>query len=308
MFKKIALGIQSVFNSFDPLARGRALDFSHPGLHPIFIIGAPRSGSTLFYQLMLKHIKTAYISNFTALLPCKMIFISRYLKPLHEFYELKESDFGYISGLFAPSEAGTVQRKWFESEYSYRTRRRIRNTLILLSEAFSGPFVSKNLMNTTRLDNIRRILPEARYIYIRRDPLFNAQSLLLARRKVLGTDRKWWSVKPQGYPEVMKRSPEYQVVWQVVQTENIIMKFLEKYSPNFLQIRYEDLCEAPESHLARIVETFQLRLKNTHFDKIAEKNSVRLSPEEWGEIKISYTEIMNQPSYSGARDRAERRD
>ena len=111
MFRHLALRLQSLFNDFDPKSAGEVRHFSHPGLFPIFIIGAPRSGSTLLYQLLVKHTRVGYISNLMSLFPHKMITLAEYTKAWHGSRNLKKSNLGYIAGLFSPSEAGAIQRK-----------------------------------------------------------------------------------------------------------------------------------------------------------------------------------------------------
>jgi hypothetical protein len=126
--------------------------------------------------------------------------------------------------LFSPSEAGAVQRKWFEVQPAVDDTIKIRNTIIQLTRCFSGPFFSKNLMNSLRLPHIMSVFPEERFIHIQRDPIFNAQSLLLSRRKAFGSEQHWWSVKPEGYEKTINLSPKYQVVWQILVTEELIAR------------------------------------------------------------------------------------
>jgi len=292
VFRNIVLKIQSIFNGFDPLAFGPPMQFDHPSLHPIFIVGAPRSGSTLLYQLLLKHSKLAYISNLMSLTPNKMVLIARHTNRLHKFNQLKESDLGYLSGLFSPSEAGSIQKKWFESDFSEISSNQIRNTVIAITHAFSGPFLSKNLLNSLRLKQIKRILPEARFIFIRRDPLYNAQSLLLSRKKMFGTINKWWSVQPIGYEETLKSDPFYQVIWQVLEIERTITNFCKKYSPDTINIAYEDLCKNVKKNVGKVSEKFSVELKkNVGFDDIGHMNAIKLPLEDWSKIEYYHKKL-----------------
>jgi len=292
LFKKIVLKIQSVCNGFDPLASGPSKQFGHPSLYPIFIVGAPRSGSTLLYQLLLKHMNLAYISNLMSLLPNRMIFIARHTMRLHKFNQIKESDLGYLSGLFSPSEAGSIQKEWFESESSSLTSSQIRNTVIGITQTFASPFVSKNLLNSLRLEQIKSIFPESRYIFIKRDPLYNAQSLLLSRKNISGTIDKWWSVQPNGYKELIKSDPINQVIWQVLEIERIITDFIKKHPQDTIIISYEDLCKNVKENVEKVSDRFNVESrKDVTFDHIDNMNTIKLSPDDWLKLKHYYNDL-----------------
>lgn len=237
-YTKTALSIQKVFNFYDLLSCGVHREFKSSFYYPVFIIGAPRSGSTLIYQLLLKHGRFAYISNLMSLLPGFMIILAKIFKNFHEIENISSSQYGYIPGFFSPSEAGAIFQKWFETEPSEVLKKRIRNTYSLISDYLNAPLLSKNLKNSLRLQNIYTTFPEARFIYVKRDPLFNAQSILLARRKLMGSDYEWWSVAPENHKSVLGKNPMYQVIWQVLEINKHISDFIKKFSPEYIEISY----------------------------------------------------------------------
>jgi hypothetical protein len=96
IFQQIALKVQAAFNRFDVKSHGAALSFSKENTYPVFIIGAPRSGSTLLYQLLVKHSRIAYISNLMSLIPAHMINLARLTRLCHNYGHIKESQRGYI--------------------------------------------------------------------------------------------------------------------------------------------------------------------------------------------------------------------
>jgi len=71
--RKYLLEIQGLFSGFDSLAKKNTAEDLPEELNPIFIVGAPRSGSTLLFQLLIRHTKLIYISNLMALFPNQMI-------------------------------------------------------------------------------------------------------------------------------------------------------------------------------------------------------------------------------------------
>lgn len=291
-FYKAALKIQSALNGFDPRSSGPQRTFQQSELYPIFIVGAPRSGSTLLYQLLLKHARLTYISNLMSLVPNRMILIAKWTRYFNRFNKIKKSDLGYLPGLFSPSEAGAIQRMWFGEGSQTESYAYIRNTIIRLTDIAGLPFINKNLMNSMRMIRIHKILPEVKFIFIRRDPLYNAQSLLLSRKKVHGSINHWWSVKPEGYVEAMKSVPEYQVVWQVREIEKTISAFFTEYGSQHVDVSYEDLCISPEKTIKGIVNELKMELKEgVGFDDLTIENSKRVTKVQWDEMNCWYKKL-----------------
>lgn len=75
----IALKLQSLFQGHSRQVYNISENLAIPSDdHPVFIVGAPRTGSTLIFQDLIQHFRIAYISNLMALLP-------KYIVPLFEF-------------------------------------------------------------------------------------------------------------------------------------------------------------------------------------------------------------------------------
>lgn len=293
ILKATALKIQSLFDGFDKIAKSEPLPFSEKHHYPIFILGAPRSGSTLLYQLLLRCFDTAYISNLMALVPRQLLTIARTFRYCQSMRSIKSSHFGYVNGLFSPSEAGAIQKLWFEKKMSYDEIVWIRNTFVMLSRIYHGPVIIKNLFNTLRLDQIRSMIPEARFIHIKRDPLFNAQSLLLARNKINGSKIKWWSIKPEGYENIINQEPEFQVLWQIKETERLIGDFFKKQKPDRFEITYEDLCERLYETLELISAWMNVNLiTQIPIDSISASKKIIVSDESWSNI-IKYSSSIH---------------
>jgi hypothetical protein len=298
MLKAAVLKIQPLLNRFDSVVLSAPLDFTKRDHHPIFILGAPRSGSTILYQILLKSVDAGYISNVMALAPIKMVALARLLRRYHTVTSVKKSHFGFIDGLFSPSEAGALQRFWFGNDMDSESVVWVRNTFILLSTIFNGPMIIKNLFNAFRLNRIRSIFPEARFIFMRRDPLFNAQSLLVARRKINGSENIWWSIQPEGYEKTLNREPEFQVLWQILETEKKLETFFKSDNLEPFHAQYETLCTNPELTIANIAGQMNLNLRKTfdhdNHDTIVGRNLVRLSNIQWDRLSDNYAILKNE--------------
>ncbi len=287
LLKSLALSVQRAANGYDTLAKGDDRQFANSSACPVFIVGAPRTGSTLLYQLLIKHTRLVFISNLMALVPKKMILIARLTRrQMQQIEDIKESNYGYVPGLFYPNEAGAIMRKWFEQAVSAEEQRLIKNTVVSLSEIFKSPFINKNLLNSLRLQHIHQILPEARFIYIRRNPLFTAQSIFLARRKALDDEQDWLGPLPVGYQEVQAQPPLYQSLWQVKKVDDAVSGFLSQFKPICVEITYEMLCQEPRSTIKHIVDQFQLVSKDNNSlpDPLSISDEIKLSQAEWDRL------------------------
>jgi hypothetical protein len=245
---------------------------------------------------MTGHLGLSFISNIMALLPKRMLSIAKYTRYwMVRTGGIRESDLGYIPGLFSPSEAGAVMRMWFENEVGSDERKAIRNTVTLLSDIFDAPFVVKNLHNSFRLDGIHWVFPEARFIHVCRDPLLAAQSILLVRRSKLGNEKEWWSCRPPGYQAVLGQSALYQVLWQVKATEDAVTGFLQKCAPMYLEVAYEELCHDAEAVLVRIADRLDLEYeRDSEIYELSVREEQQLPEFEWNQLLEHYSSLYGR--------------
>ena len=282
-FASTVLFVQRLFLGFEPL--GKTNDVPLPDAwQPIFIIGAPRSGSTLLFQLLVANYRLAFISNMMALFPRLLSRLARLTRnQVQQVSEIRESDLGYVPGLHAPNEAGAIMRLWFEQSITGSQTSQVRQTVARVSQALGGPMVFKNLNNSLRLDHILSVFPQARMIHLKRDPAFNAQSILRARRKLgIGPD-EWWSVEPEGYTDQLGKEEVEQVAWQVRQINAQIESAKARYANNFLELHYEELTASPATALKALSDDLGLVSKSatSSFERVRATDAVRIPEQEW---------------------------
>ncbi len=233
---------------------------------PLFIVGPPRSGTTLLYQLLIARFKLGYISNIAAFSPKAPLIGSKIANmivtnKINNF----SSKYGRTKGLNQPHEFGAFWRRWFpagENEippYAYVPweskidLRELRSEIVALTEFFNAPMVFKIVENSFRLAPLSQIFPEALFLICKRNPLDIAQSILKMRVNRLGTKDKWIAVKPKEY-ERIKDYPYYlQISYQIYYTYKQIYEDADKIGVHrFLEVHYEDVCKDVHSELERI--------------------------------------------------------
>jgi len=230
---------------------------------PIFVVGAPRSGSTLLYQLLVVRFDVAYLSN----LHCRFFgapaFVERAvgkrLRPPGDF----SSRFGSTRGLAAPSECGPYWYRFFRkfpqhvslAEADPGRLQRLRESVRAFAKAADRPLVFKNLVNSVRLAPLAAALPEALFVVVRRDEADTAASILAGRRTVHADESEWWSVEPPQIERLRTLPPREQVLEQVRAIESLVDETKEEIGRDrFLDVRYEDACADTHRALGSIAE------------------------------------------------------
>jgi len=275
---------------------------------PLFIIGAPRTGSTLLYQLLIQNYNFSFFNNLQSFFfgsPALIAKLTRNIDVTKSCQQLVQSKYGYIPGLFAPSESATIFRHWFgDSDPSAHiadpARAIIRKTVVYLSATVPAPFIAKNLNNALRLATISAVLPETIFVWIKRHPLYASQSLIKMRRRLYGSDDIWASIKPPSYAKIIERSPFEQVVWQIKDIDDLISQyFAGKERARLIKIKYESLCQRPDKELDMIAQNYHrlsgLKLQRTESREtilLEARNKRQLPETEWKRLKETVNDII----------------
>lgn len=237
----------------------------------LFILGPPRSGTTLTYQVVTQHFEVAYFSAPFGYLygaPNALCYTLRNLqkRPKPDF----ESSYGHIKGLLAPSEHGRFWSQWFPESGALGHRivpdgldasrySELRDSVRSMSAIFRQPMAFKNVYLSLGVGALAQIFPEALFLLVRREPYFVAQSLL-TKRLGQSDPNEWWSVKTPGFSELAGSPPWRQVCDQAFLTERIMLEDAGRYaSGRCLEVHYEDLCQAPGNVIRRIADWLTAR-------------------------------------------------
>ena len=229
----------------------------------IFIVGAPRTGSTILYQALSNCYSVRYIDNLAASwhrnLPFGMWLSNKEfgLCPHDNYSALhgNTKDFGW----HAPSECGEFWYRWLPKEDHFVDSRaispkivdQIRRELSEIHGLFGLPLLFKNLNMGQRLRLIKEFAPDAKIIFIRRDPRFVVRSLIEARKKASVKENQWWSVKPKNFRELSALPEPEMCAAQVFYIEEQIKQDLCLFPEcNVKTIQYNDLSATTLDSLA----------------------------------------------------------
>jgi len=271
---------------------------------PIFIIGAPRSGSTLLCQVLTDYYDIGYLSN----LHCKFYgaphLVERLFHPsMKDYHKQKYTSYhGQTQGWFAPSECGEFWYQFFRRNPPYVTlsdvdeRKMIsmKNSVGKLAGAAQRPILFKNLYCSLRLKPIGKYLPESVFIVVTRKVIDNAHSILEGRKKALGVYDEWWSVEPPEVEKFKLLPPHEQAVEQIHSIYDLIAKDENEIGKDkFLWISYESLCSNVRSTIEEISEF--LSRNNVDLEQRIDTNGLPSSFEKREEVRIDsalYDELI----------------
>jgi hypothetical protein len=266
---------------------------------PIFIIGAPRTGSTILYQSLSNQADILYVDNLVCKL-CRNLFFGFWLS--NKIFRQKSHDcfksiHGNTSlyGLHAPSECGGFWYRWLPNNHHFIDRneingkaiQEIKNEIIAVSTYFAKPILFKNLNSGQRLRLIAKTFPNAKFIFIRRDPFFTAQSILQAKRKLGLLDNQFWSIMPRNVEELKELDWAEQIVKQIFYLERQIVEDLKLFpKENVIEVNYLDL---DQQKIDRLISDLDLNIRGS-FEKANIHLSEKISLKD-GEVVSIQNEI-----------------
>ncbi len=237
----------------------------------VFILGSPRTGSTLIYQLMIDFFDFFYFTNLAnnhfAEHPLLAIPLENSLQqPNLNRYE---SEYGKTKGLLGASEASYIFKNWFGGEHPTETYSRtilsekmphFMATIASIYGLSESPILVKNAWHCFRIQFLAETFPNAHFIWIRRDIGLSALSDLESRYRQGDPSTVWNSATTANYLEIQQRPYWEQVVEQQYEYNRIIGRDLSTYAQDrFLTMWYEDLCDTT----ANIMETLSNYLANS---------------------------------------------
>ncbi len=219
---------------------------------PLFIVGPPRSGTTILYQIITNSLRVNYLDNLSHLFYRDLIFGVYLSKKLfrdraHNCFTSRLGD-TFSCGLHAPSECGPFWRLFLPGTKHYLDENDLENLplpslntiLSALFHRYTEPWIFKNLVLGMRLKMIARLWPDARILRVKRNPAATVQSILTARKKLNINPDEWWSVRPPAYESFLALPETEMVARQVWAIEQQLDDDLTLFnSQNIITVHYE---------------------------------------------------------------------
>jgi len=239
----------------------------HPVRYPfLFVIGLPRSGTTLLTQLIAHTFDISYINNLAARF---------FLAPLHgikfshtvlgeERVSDFQSDYARTHNLNDIHEFGYFWRYWLnkhtfedivhakklEPEINWNGLKKVLTTL---QNETQKPFVFKNIYGSYHMEKFVEMLQKVVFIFIERDELDTAVSILNARKKYNTDLNVWWSYQPPEYHQIKDLDYWSQIAGQIHYLKKFYLEEMGKLpEKNRMHLSYREMCENPARVIQRI--------------------------------------------------------
>lgn len=236
---------------------------------PVFVIGSPRSGTSIFVRCLGHH---PYVA------------------------EWSEAGDVWDTEYYAEENDHVLEA----ADVTEEDRERIRATFSAYVGLSRGDrFLNKHPRNSLRIGYIREIFPDAVFVHMVRHPVGSIDSMV--RRSLEGDrheDPYGRFVKPPGWKEDLDKDDLVKFARSWTKVNKYV---LDRYDDRFQTVTYEGFCESPVGTLNKISEAVDL---DPTFDSIPipsditdenEKSFERFSKEElitlWDIVEAPATEL-----------------
>jgi hypothetical protein len=315
-------------------------------INPVFIIGCPRSGTTLLFTILhsSKELWSSYKEShyvWEKFLPDKRdpmfsVYLDEkdYTEGDRKYIENKYHEHTYNSALFAKS----IQFVFFNK---FKTLLKPFFMLFLKLTKFCKSLflkeyriIDKTPPNTYRISYLKKVFPDAKFIYITRDGMSNISSLIEGWRSnkrfnfgfrkfhsynsrihIKGYEGKVWKfTNPPGWESYLDKSLEEVCAFQWLSAHKYSLESFAQMSPDdYLQIKYEDLIAGPQAVIQKICKFINIdytgKLKEYAEHPPVVSTSSKPDPNKWKKnqeliehIKPIIEEMQTKLTYSPTKE------
>jgi len=221
-----------------------------PPYPPIFVLGAPRSGTTALFLTFVNSYHLSYFPNLSDYAPRIPVTAAAAGWVLTRYRPTFRQHFGVVDQPLGPSDGWNIFHRWFDRDYeeAIDTRRftHLQRLVTTFEHLFRAPFCVRHNLSSIRIQHLLKLFPHAFFPAIFRDFREAAVSLAEAYRvHDVSTDR-WWSAGPPHCDFLDFESPLEKAVYQVLGVEAIMRRDLQRIPDDrSLLLSYRTFCEDP---------------------------------------------------------------
>lgn len=236
----------------------------------IFVHGPLRSGTTLFIQWLADSGYFGYPTNLLSRFYGAPLVGAKIQQLLTDVkYNFRNEILDFSKSLEFRSENGKTRGALSPNEFWYFWRRflpfidldylpdsellekadleGLRGELNGLSDILQKPFALKSMIMNQNIPVLDKTFEKAIFVWVQRDPVFNIQSALEARRRQSGNIGSWYSFKIKEYPELSKLDALNSVAGQVYAINSALsVAFSRLPEHRKLIVKYENFCSNPQ--------------------------------------------------------------
>lgn len=288
----------------------------------VFVMGNPRCGTTVMMQWLASTGKFCYPTNLLSRFysapyigaKIQQLLMDKKYDFNNEILDFDQeitftSDIGKTKGALSPNEFWYFWRRFFPyGEIHYLDKKSLKKIdtrkfvaeLAAIEAVFDKPFGLKGGIVNLNIPFLSDILDKALFLYVKRNPFYNIQSILNTRVRQLGSREVWYSFKPREYESLKNFNPIEQVAGQVFFINSYIEDALDQiHSSRRLQVNYEEFCSAPNTVFNKLKgkmaeQGYDLDGGYTGPAKFESSNTIRLPEEDVKKIIETYRKFSGE--------------
>jgi LPS sulfotransferase NodH len=243
-----------------PLARPESFD------RPIFILAAPRSGSSFLYECLCQFDDLVHLEG-----EADPIWWRHFPYPA----AMGASDHVAVDAVTVEALQSFARDLYRAAVISWTRRRARWSAPLHLAGIRPIRYLDKTVANCFHLEVLERLFPDARYVFLIRDPRANIASMIegwpqlerfgkprlspLLRRQAARTIEHWTYPAPPGWQHVVDRPLAEICAWSWQQHVESALSFCARRAGDVIQVRYEELAEDPLPVVREIAAKLGLR-------------------------------------------------
>lgn len=232
----------------------------------IFLLGLPRSGTTLLSQLLFNNLKIGCTNNLMARfwetpfcgMKLSSIILGNNKSTSYDSY------YGKTLEVTQPHEFSWFWHNLLNitdiEKYNIQEARKminwvqVKNKIIAFNKIINQPLVHKPLeLMIYHASKFGFLFQKSIFIFLSRDLLSVACSLVNARLTYYNNINKWWGSYPLNYQEISNIKGYKQIALQVKNLAEMYEIQLEHLPQNrLINVTYNELCHAPQSLLEKV--------------------------------------------------------
>ena len=297
-------------------------------LHPIFVIGHWRTGTTLLHELLILDERFAYPDTYACLEPNHTLltehFVKRYMswfvpsrRPMDNmavgFDRPQEDEFAlcmlglpstYTDFAFPnrpPLDPGSLDLRGLKPVQLSRWKREFRRFLQMLTFKDPRRLVLKSPPHTARISVLLELFPQARFIHIVRDPYVVFHSTV-----------NLWKTLARKHGLQTPRADDEAVREKVFREFRVLYERLEEAKPlipaaQFHELKYESLVKDPVNEMRRAFDALGLDGFEAYLPKLNEylartadyeTNRFQVSDVDRAEVAKRWGDVIARYGYS----------
>jgi hypothetical protein len=271
----------------------------------VFVCGPPRSGTTLLSQVLINNLPVEYFNNLTSWFPrsplMAMHLFGRWL-PKHEVgYKAYYGKTRYLSG---PNDALYLWDRWVgknrdtvPSQLLPGAEKDMPQFFAAAEDLLDSAIINKNNRLNTYAHLAANALPTAIFICLRRNPLMLAQSLLIARKEIVGQVDLPYGIDSKDRPRPNAEDYLDDICQQVLYYERAAEQQQQQIGKDrFWIIDYEEFCHEPQKLVQKVAKSV-LKLSEAppalaDLKPFTVSNKVRISEEEFAGLRQRLVQLL----------------